>query len=236
MTDKKYARRLVLDATLNTRDLGGYMTKNGEITNFGVILRSDVPACLSKKDEKILDPYHIKTAIDLRGKTHFNEEQNILSTIKEINFYNIPMLGGFKELEKININHNVNSYETLAELHEEALYEIFSIIANHNEGATFINCKAGKDRTGIISALLLLLCDVPEEDVISDYEISYTLNKKKFEFDEKNPRTSYYLSPPKNMEDFIKYIDEEKGGAAQFLQSLGLEKKEILNIKRRLLN
>lgn len=35
------------------------------------------------------------------------------------------MLGGFKELEKININHNVNSYETLAELHEEALYEIF---------------------------------------------------------------------------------------------------------------
>lgn len=38
------------------------------------------------------------------------------------------------------------------------------------------------------------------------------------------------------MEDFIKYIDEEKGGAAQFLQSLGLEKKEILNIKRRLLN
>jgi protein-tyrosine phosphatase len=232
---RKQVRRLVLDSTLNTRDLGGYMTVNGEVTNFGVVLRSDVPNELTEHDKTILEEYNIKTVIDLRGKTHFEQEINDFSKKEDVDFYNIPMLGGFKELEKINTNHNVYSYESLAELHEEALLEVFTVIANHTEGAILINCKAGKDRTGMISALLLMLCGVPEDDIIADYEISYTLNRKRFEFDEKVPRTSYYLSPPKNMRNFIEYVEKTKKGPEQFLQNLGVSKKQIVSIKKLLL-
>ena len=63
--------------------------------------------------------------------------------------------------------------------------EVFRTIANATGGVMF-NCSAGKDRSGVVSAILLWLCGVSEEDIIYDYMITKICNKERFELLHKN--------------------------------------------------
>jgi len=235
MQQNLYPRRILLSHTTNTRDLGGYQTSNNKITNYGRIIRSDVPNNFSKEDFKIMERYHIYAAIDVRGDKHFKETANAYQTIKGIQFYHIPITGGFKELAELEKNSKEHSYLSIVEMHKPEFLRVFQVIAQQNDGAVIYNCKAGKDRTGIISALILSLCGVPESDIIADYEISYTLNYEKFPFEEGNERSNYFLSPPEYMRNFLAYIHQKYQNAAGYLADIGLTQEEIQQIKTKLL-
>ena len=76
--------------------------------------------------------------------------------------------------------------------HSKNIAKVFKAIAN-SEGGVMSNCSAGKDRTGVISALVLLLCGVSRENVIKEYMITKECNEERFKLISKNfPETDIF--------------------------------------------
>lgn len=171
--------RLPLEGTLNTRDLGGYPTKDNTVTKFHVFIRSDRLTDITDKDSKFLKNYGITDIIDLRGNTAiqstFVSDDNINK--KYFKFHYIPLSTleyeqyANAEKDKENFNHGVG-YTYVLE-NKSRIKEVFDILAE-SEGGVLFHCTAGKDRTGIISALILGLCDAYIKDIIANYEVSNT--------------------------------------------------------------
>lgn len=88
------------------------------------------------------------------------------------------------------------------------------------------NCSAGKDRTGVVSALLLLLCGVSREDIVSDYVITKECNKERFKLIRKNlpdidmniviPRESY-------MNNFLNMLYERYESVDDYFDAIGID-------------
>lgn len=146
--------RLPLEGAKNVRDLGGYATKNGEITKFHVFIRGNRLKNITDEDNEFLKSYNITDVIDLRGKTTiqdtFVSDDNIKSGY--FKFHYLPLCN--KELEdfldenlwKKDFNFGEGYYLLLN--NKEKIKEIFNILINSKGGVLF-HCTAGKDRTGV---------------------------------------------------------------------------------------
>ena len=228
--------RLPLEGTLNTRDLGGYPTKDNKVTKFHIYIRSDRLTDITDKDNENLKNYGITDIIDLRGKTDiqssFVSDDNI--NRKYFKFYYIPISNEKYEeylknnLDKKSFNHGVGYTYLL--LNKIRINEIFDILAN-SQGGVLYHCTSGKDRTGLISALILGLCNVDIPDIIANYEVSNTnlLDKAMTDDYPENIRKSY----PVYMETFIKNLLNEYGSFEKYILSCNVSKENIEKIRKK---
>lgn len=166
--------RLPLDGSDNVRDLGGYVGEDNQVGKFGVFIRSNELCYLTEKDNKFLKEYGITSIIDLRSIESSNEKpDNIDKNI--FNYYNIPLLTDkFNEnlsLEKENFKMG-EGYKLILE-NKIAIKEIFEVL-DRSDGGCLFHCTAGKDRTGLVSMLILGLCGVCKKDIIANYEVTFT--------------------------------------------------------------
>ncbi len=165
---KMNVRHLNFKYISNLRDIGGYLTKDNCVTKFNRIMRSSLIKNLSKEEFDYLKKHNLCLNIDLRPKDDVNLRVNYLQD--KIKFLNIPFTDEIPEKEA----DIPNNYMSLIENRNIKL--IFDAI-HENDGLIIINCSMGKDRTGIIIMLLLLLCGVNNKDIISDYMLSYNYLK-----------------------------------------------------------
>ena len=145
----------LLETTQNTRDLGGYETCYGRKTKSFSVLRSDRQGYASDRDKKFLVNHDITTVIDVKKKP------SSLTNVKGMTYYNFPVYEGSKvpnSVEEVPF-----SFLKIAE--EPNMKAIFECIANAPQGVIF-NCSAGKDRSGVVSAVLLLFAGVKDEDIM----------------------------------------------------------------------
>jgi protein-tyrosine phosphatase len=111
------------------------------------------------------------------------------------------------------------------------------------------HCTAGKDRTGIISGLLLDLAGVPRADIVHNYAISAhylegqpkdsAMNVQMMEVMRQHPEIAKKLTTmggtaPQDMEMFLDALHQQYGGAAAYLKAVGLSEQEIRSLKVRL--
>lgn len=115
---------------------------------------------------------------------------------------------------------------------------MFNII-KEAEGGILINCSAGKDRTGVVSMLLLLLAQVYEDDIIVDYQISYTyIRADIIKMHKDNPDLPAFLGGSKleYMEETLKLFFTKYKSIENYFKYLGFNKKEIRKIKEKLVS
>lgn len=176
-------KRLPLPHLYNFRDMGGYFGKDHRIFSYQKLFRSDVPDLLSSEEWTILKSVGIHTIIDLRSES-------------EQRFMNYPVPDGFRKIslplqaEKETVGpENSAKYmaqqaleKSFTQLYEEILFHNLSqtaeILRTISEslplGGILFHCSLGKDRTGILAALIYTLCEVSPADIIADYQISET--------------------------------------------------------------
>ena len=154
----------LLDTTQNTRDLGGYLRINGEKTRPFRFLRSDKPEHPSQSDFQFLLSHGITTVIDLREESAVNRLENPFANHPGFFWHHCPIQEGSGIPESVEAVPG--SYLQIAESSGAA--EAFRVMASAPNGVLF-HCSAGKDRTGTLSAILLMLAQVPEETIVSDY-------------------------------------------------------------------
>lgn len=161
-------RNIFVDGVTNIRDLGGWITPNGNRVKQGLIYRSG-RFNLSESDsvvteitfegvDTILNELKVKTEIDIR-KVDNNEVGSITSSPidESINYFSCPMEWKGSNILLDNI---------------ESVKEIFSILADEDNYPVVYHCNIGTDRTGLFAYLINGLMGVSEEDLYRDYLFS----------------------------------------------------------------
>ena len=235
----------------NVRDLGGLHTLNRGQTRWRVFVRSDNLGQLNLEGKQALLAYGVKIIIDLRDTREivYLPQVEIISPSHVITpqFHNIPVIdfdrhkgaGFFDHLESLT-----ELYIWTLETFKENIARVISMIANSAEGTIAFYCHSGKDRTGMITAILLDLVEVPRSVIAEDYALSATLLESagetlKLNFDlapqhyEKMER--FLGSPPEAIQAAMHHLDLTYGGVRGYLLSAGITLQEINHIKTRFL-
>lgn len=167
----------------NFRDLGGYYTKDGRKVKWGLFYRSEDLFNLKGSDLEYFKTLGIKYVLDYRSKEEAEKNPDVeVEAIKNINISAMSNLGndnldmasyveGILKGNKMTITPEellIEGYKSMP-LNNPAFKELFNLFKNPENTAILQHCTAGKDRTGIGSALILLALNVPEETVILDY-------------------------------------------------------------------
>lgn len=223
-------KRINLGGTMNLRDLGGYPTKDGRVTAWGRNFRSACPQGLSVADvEYARDTLGITTVIDLRGEFELGVQPCGLAGVDGINYRNIPLSADFLSTTA------GESYYLMAE-HIPSMSELFKTIANA-PGAVLFHCTAGKDRTGITAAILLMLAGVDDLDIFADYQVSRTYIEALIRYLRENPNLPQHAgeSPVEFIREFMERFRERWGGVESYFDYLGLSVDEIERLKNRMI-
>lgn len=218
--------------TFNTRDLGYTPTMNGKYIKPHRFIRSDAPRTLSDNVKEFLIKHNIKTVIDLRNEQIVNMSPNAFVSDSRFSCYNYPL--SINANAPNSENDVIENYYRMIE-NDVAIVNIFGTIANATGGVLF-HCQEGKDRTGIISGLLLLLAGVSDIDIYADYEISniylYEMIKTAKDI---LPDYLLYLRP-EYMENVLVYLKEKYGTIENYLLTKGITETEIHKLRSKLLD
>jgi protein-tyrosine phosphatase len=119
---------------------------------------------------------------------------------------------------------------------------IFRIMAEAGDRGLVFHCTAGKDRTGVVAALLLNLCGVADQDIIADYALTYDLMQPFFDVMRERVQEAGFTIPEDLlrsdavfMREFLDFLKGTYGGAEPYLLIQGLSSRELRDLKARLL-
>ena len=172
-------RQIDLEGCLNFRDLGGYPTTDGRTLAWRGIYRSDGLHRLSERDVvRLRDDLRLTDLIDLRSSAELSLDGRGPLRDEPMVFHHVPLFDGdrpstfspdmVQRMEQMTL---ADRYFGLAELAKDAIARVVTILADTEGGAVY-HCAAGKDRTGVISAILLSALGVPEELIVADYALT----------------------------------------------------------------
>lgn len=223
-------------ALINCRELGGMPLAGGKTFKTGLFLRSGSPEWLSQEQYNEVKGYGVKTVIDLRATDELKGTGNPFEKDPDIKFYSIPLLNSDpngpedKTIEYIRTHTLGDYYVIIGEEMGERLAEIMRVLLN-SDGLLLFHCAHGKDRTGVVAAILYLLCGASREDIIANYAVSYEYLREFLEpYISKLPDDMKHIlrSDAHNMVTFLDYIDSKwDGDVANLLIANGLTQDEI---------
>lgn len=180
-----------LKGSKNIRDLGGLKTENGEVKEKAFLRGSHLHNITDKDAKKLVEEYDLSAILDLRSSREVIEKNDV--SIDDVRYKHFPVFGGaVKGITHESSTDNAQSSDkspSLSRLYKRMVGEscmdnmkrIFTYILNRksSDGALLIHCSEGKDRTGVVTMILLSLLGVPFESVMEDYLFTNTINEKK---------------------------------------------------------
>jgi protein-tyrosine phosphatase len=166
-------RHIVLEGAVNFRDLGGYTAGDGQRTRWRVLFRADGLGELTGPDLAIVRGLGIRTVVDLRS-AHEVEQSRFDIEAHPVDFHHFPFIKSLPDAEEFARTPGFLGAQ-YTEMLDEAAPQIvgaLSALAAPDARPAVFHCTAGKDRTGLLSALVLSLLGVPEETIVADYALS----------------------------------------------------------------
>ncbi|UYM17341.1 tyrosine-protein phosphatase [Endozoicomonas euniceicola] len=258
----KHQRHIPMGTPHNLRTLAGISTQDGRDIAAGKLYRSDSVAQLSGESEKRLSALQLKVVTDFRSSLeqkntpHQWSENNI-----DIIHRPIPVMGDNGRVELMRVLQSVDSAEDVAhwlrELYRSMVIDFSHVYAewlhsllNDDSYPQLYHCTAGKDRTGVATALLLKLLGVADVLIMDDFLLSNELSAEYIEA-RTTGKVAFSWMPEGVNPDFLRpllsvqkefleatfsHINEECGSFAQYAkQCLGMTSKEISQLRKNLL-
>ncbi|WP_412540836.1 tyrosine-protein phosphatase [Longispora sp. K20-0274] len=169
-------RHIAFEKLHNFRDLGGYRTADGRTVAWQRLYRSDSLGKLQGDDQSRFEKLGIRTVIDLRypfeiearGRVPESPGLSYHNLSIEHRPYSQPSLGPEVETGPFL----AGKYAEVAEDGAVELKEALELIAADERAPVVFHCAAGKDRTGLLAALVLGLLGVSEEDIVADFALT----------------------------------------------------------------
>lgn len=144
----------LFNSTRNTR----YLPESGSR-----YIRSDVPNRLTEEEIQWLRDNNVHTVIDLRTPKETEQKPCSLADKSGFNYYNFPVSGGNSIPESPN-----QVFVSYLNMVDEAMWKTIDFIEASDSNVLYF-CNAGKDRTGVVSALLLSRMNVDRAKIVDDY-------------------------------------------------------------------
>ena len=243
-------RNLAWEGCFNVRDLGGHPTEDGRETRFGSIIRADSVRQLSETGWKSLADHGITTIVDLRVHSELAEDP---PRDLSIDVVHVPVCPDFDsphwpEIDAIGAaaaDYTAATkavyLEFLEQFHERFTRAVIAV-ARSREGALVIHCAGGKDRTGLVVALLLRLTGVPIEDIAVDYALSGdNLHDESLKWiaeaedeTEHARRRRIAVAPAEAMVAVLEEVERRHGSVGVYLKSGGATDEDLELARARL--
>jgi protein-tyrosine phosphatase len=240
-------RLIQVEGGFNVRDLGGYATSDGRVTNSRVLIRAgNLDKITPAAQQQLLD-YGVKTIIDLRDEWEVQEFPNVFAQSKAVKYAHLPLIPSklsdelTPQTDQLTTLHEV--YSTYLERCQPQIGAIFTAIAE-SESTTIFHCYAGKDRTGIVAALILSAVGVTDSVIAEDYaettpHIAHLMTGWR----------EYAVKSGQDMQRFERNIGAEAqtiigmlaalreryGGAASYLEICGVGKGQVGSLRSHLI-
>jgi protein tyrosine/serine phosphatase len=245
-------RWIELDGAVNVRQLGGLPTDDGGTTAAGVLIRSDNLQGLSDKDvRRLVDDHGVRTVLDLRTPSEVRSEGPgplVAERLRHVNLDLIPTWDEEQGTDRIvpheQREHGDLSHYYMTYLDEmpQSVVDALRVIADPASGSVVVHCAAGKDRTGVIVALALLVAGVQRAEIVADYALTaerveairdrlaasptYAEDMKTRPLDDMRPHAL-------SMRHFMDRLDEQ-GGVEAWLTAHGFGPDEQAALRARL--
>ena len=234
MADRNH--KSLLESTKNTRELKGYSAGSAKYTQKMTLLRSDAPVFMTeseqeKRDLAFLKRYGITTVIDMRLAEDVAEMPGFSGCADQLDYHNIPIREGDAIPE--STEDVPCSYLRIAQA--QSMPEVFRTIAQAREGVLF-HCSAGKDRSGTVAAILLLLAGAGRDDIVKDYMLTKENNQEHFEqIHSRHPELDMDIVIPHEeyMNTFLDLFEKKYRSAENYMLQIGLSENEIREIKEK---
>ena len=221
---------------LNFRDFGYKNVKKG------LLFRSASLNELSSEDQNMLIENNIRTIVDLRGLDERTAKPD--TQIIGIENLSIPLsvIGSAKPTiyRGLRLPNLIDCYHQLVAIElKETWSKIFDLLLNSNGGVLF-HCSQGKDRTGVVSAMILNALGVDKETIFEDY---LTTNKNPVFFGNQDMPSEiqeiladYFSAKKEYLEASFEYIDQTYGSFGGFLKKVcSLDENKLIKLKEKYL-
>jgi len=238
-------RRVTVEGCLNFRDLGGYPTADGGTLRWRQLFRADGLHALSPRGVATLrDEIALGDIIDLRSSAELALDGRGLLEREPIRFHHLPLFDGGRAQRNptADIASLADLYFGMIDFAREPIAKVITVLARTRDPAVF-HCAAGKDRTGVISALVLSLLDVRDEVIVADYAatrealdaiVERLMSSEGYQgmFEELPPDTLH--ANPETMEAFLARVRAEFGGMADYAREIGVDGADVERLRARM--
>jgi protein-tyrosine phosphatase len=236
-------RGLDIKSAQNIRDLGGYTTVDGGTTKWGRFVRSGNMDQLTEADQKKLIAHGITSVIDLRMAHEIAEAPNVFARSQETNFY-VHDFWGDRFDDYRSARKKAPPEAKLADLYCSGLVksgfimaDIMRTIADSADNGFAFQCRSGKDRTGLVAAILLAIAGVPGETICADYALTASFVTPSEEEQQMDPTTPGFYQrgcAPETMALTLAFLQENYAGVEGYLRHVGVSDQQILQLRAKL--
>ena len=241
-------RELAWPGATNIRDLGGEPIEGGGATAFGVALRADNVHTLTVDGRRALAGVGLRRIVDLRWPEEIAQDDAGELGVEVVH---VSLLGPSRPESRYDRFARIaaeveDEAAFIRRLYGEYLEEFPDAVAAAAEavawapGPVLFHCTAGKDRTGILAALVLRLAEVPIEAVAADYALTDVTDLRRrglvdgMSEAQARARTFLLSAPHDGMAGVLHDVDERYGSATSYLERAGLDPGSTRRLARRL--
>jgi protein-tyrosine phosphatase len=234
-------RFVPLQGAANFRDIGGYLTESGRQVRMGRIFRSDELSDLTDADLSTLRGLGMRRIFDLRSRDEVRKKGDRIPTDAPYEYVHTPVYEKEPRWDYLPAilfrRHQLGQvlmerYYYMVEKRAEVLARILTYFADRRNLPAVYHCNAGKDRTGIVTALVLSLLGVSDETIVADYSLSNLGYEHYFgEFVEERRHAplrvadeefqGLFLAQPTWMQDLLGHLRETYGSVEAYLVEKG---------------
>jgi len=248
-------RHLRWDACRNVRDLGGYAVAGGSTTRWGAFVRADNLVRLTPAGRAALLDYGVRTIVDLRRPEELAVDPSPFAPAGAgaglVAYHSLPFGAGADSAGIAAVvaaeaaeDFSMDAlYRAILDHYGRGIAAIMTALAQAPEGPALFHCHAGKDRTGLIAALILALVGVPHATIAEDYTLTQVCLQPVYDqrlSAEPDPSKREQLARrtgavPETMLGILAHLDARHGGAEAYLRAAGVAAEDVARLRRRIL-
>ena len=242
-------RRIAFERVFNVRDLGGLPTLDGRTVRSGVVFRADGVNRLAGDDLEVAKALGLRTVVDLRTHGEVEHRGRFPAEHIPVQWHHLPVIEQMWSERELQATEGAVTF--LRDRYLDMLVEGGGSIARTvelvvDESPLLFHCSAGKDRTGVVAAIVLGLLGVGHDEIAADYHLSAAAmgaftawveaeHPDAVDAMSKQPK-EYLEAPAEAMLAFLEEVDRVHGSVDDLVLQLGVAPATVERLRDALLD
>lgn len=234
------SRLIPIEGTHNFRDAGGYPTRDGGSVRWRTLFRSDILNEVTDAGREEMRRLGIRTTVDLRTAREAEERPSVFADGADLVYTRMPLRADGTDPQAPAANDLFDLNHRFLDTGQDSIVALMDALATRHEFPLVVHCATGKDRTGLLVAMLLELAGVDRGNVIDDYMLTATYGSKRIKDETalamangRDPAQFARLMEcrPEIMAEALSYLDSLYGGVEGYLRQIGLSDSALGSLR-----
>jgi protein-tyrosine phosphatase len=187
-----------------------------------------------------MQAYGVTTVLDLRSPSEVAGDHQVNVRVGGVEYLHRALVDDANMRKLGEAADMFERYLMMLNKRQEAFCRIFTSVAEA-EGGVLFHCFAGKDRTGLVAAMLLALADVPPDHIAADFAETDRRLARQYEAwineavpEKRDEMREELRCPPDRILGVLDYLDQQWGGVDSYLEACGMTPANIDRVSAKL--